>query len=163
MWAAANTTGPILELGCGAYSTPLLHLLCPGRRIVSADNNRDFATTFMKLITDWHEVHHIDNWEAWPLIDEKWDVAFVDQAPAEAREPSLHRLRDNCKYVVVHDTELMDYYGYSRVFPTYKHVIHCDWQPKRVSILSMTEPMDDLRELLELKNVKIVHLRPDEE
>jgi len=151
IWAVANTTGPVLELGTGGYSTPILHLLCGNKRkLVSVDNNDEYLTNFGCFISENHDIIRVSDWPQLDLLHKKWDVVFVDHAPAEDREPVLQILsvNDMCKYIVVHDTELGRYYGYDRVFPLFKYSVTCKWQPKWTTILSMDDPMIELKALL---------------
>ena len=129
VWAVHNTVGSVLELGMGAYSTPLLHMLCENRPLVSIDTNPDYFDTFKPLANGWHTLIQATTWEDLPVYDQLWDVIFVDHAPAEARRPVLERIRGIARYVIVHDTELQAYYGYDKVFPSYSYRVDCKWQP----------------------------------
>ena len=42
--AMKATTGPVLELGAGIYSTPILHALCQieGRKLVTYESDPEF-------------------------------------------------------------------------------------------------------------------------
>ncbi len=52
--AVINTTGPVLELGSGHYSTPLLHVLCsphdgkPARLLVSTETELNWLNKLKK-------------------------------------------------------------------------------------------------------------------
>ena len=105
MKAVAETTGPILELGCGLYSTTPLHWACwvPQRKLVTYENNPGFFDFLKAYQTEWHEVHCIDDWDAID-ISGPWSVAFVDHEPGLRRGIELGRLT-HAEYVVVHDSE----------------------------------------------------------
>lgn len=134
------TTGPILELGMGDFSTPMLHLMCAGmgRYLVSVDTDLHWMENFNhweapdhKFVwayeDDWNEVlrHLRDE----PTIPKFWDVVFVDHKPGEARVNSIEAFADRATYIVVHDTEEQDKhitpcganYGYEKVFQNFKH------------------------------------------
>ena len=98
--------GPVLECGSGDHSTPLLHLLCRDRLLVSADSNRDWLARFEKFRSDRHQFEYVENWRRWRGIEERqWAVAFVDCSPSEDRVDLLDRLQGRATFVVVHDTE----------------------------------------------------------
>jgi hypothetical protein len=108
------TTGPILELGCGNFSTPFLHWSChpTKRRLVTYENNKNYYNIFLapiagnkrNLQNDFHEVHWVKTYDE-VNYSEPWSIAFVDQDPGESRLESVVRLH-HAEYVVVHDTEL---------------------------------------------------------
>lgn len=56
--AVLNTTGPILEMGCGNFSTPLLHTACAKNKrfLLSAETNADWLKLFTCFATDWHHL-----------------------------------------------------------------------------------------------------------
>jgi hypothetical protein len=95
--------GPVLELGCGTFSTPLLRAMCGamGRRLVSVESDERFAKA-------WRVVHPEPGHEildAIPLTGEPWSVVFVDHAPASARMKDVERLAESAEFLVLHDTE----------------------------------------------------------
>lgn len=113
---------PILELGVGWGSTPLIHHSAFGRDVVSVDTQPDWLRMFAPVyqserhrfirvhendpmthdgITGWEE-----GWARFSLIDEcKWGVAFVDCWPGEVRVPLIRRLKGYAKIIVAHDCE----------------------------------------------------------
>lgn len=115
-----NTTGPVLELGAGDYSTPLLHFICKSRGLVSLDNDPNWLGRYLDLRSNRHIVELIQDWDSCHWIDEHWDVVFVDHAPGERRIIDIARLKDNCKYIVVHDSQSPAYL-YENVFPLFRY------------------------------------------
>jgi len=135
-----HTTGPILEMGCGDYSTPLLHALCAptGRTLVSTDVSQEWIEFFLDMQRDWHtfiyvsayEPHHDAN-NAWFSVgqgmwdtvgsDTHWSVVLIDHSPGLRRVADIIRLRPQTDIFVVHDTEDMQY-GYDRVLKTFKYI-----------------------------------------
>jgi len=148
-WAVKNTLGPVLELGMGSYSTPILHLLCSDRVLVSLEANPRYFKAFESLQTDNHRLLFVPNWNECKLLDMEWDVVFVNNSPTAARKPAVLRLKNKCRYLVAHDTEC-SLYGYESAFSEYTYRVDCKWQNKWASVLSMTEPLDDIEQLLEL-------------
>lgn len=104
--AVARTTGPVLELGMGDHSTPLLHLLCVNRLLVSADSNARWMSRYDAFRSPTHQLHAVDHWDRWGLIEEhQWSVCFVDCSPTPQRVDLLERLKGRAHYIVVHDTD----------------------------------------------------------
>lgn len=103
-----STHGPVLELGVGHFSTPILHALCGalGRRLVSVEADAAWADQFEKLRGPMHDI--IVNPEYDDVLREvvawHWGVAFVDESPGgERRAKSVRALLPVCEFVVVHD------------------------------------------------------------
>jgi len=105
MEAVRRTSGPILELGCGLYSTNPLHWACfvPKRKLVTYENDSRFYDFLQAYERDFHEVHCIDDWDAID-ISGPWSVAFIDHEPGFRRGIELGRLT-HAEYVVCHDSE----------------------------------------------------------
>lgn len=132
--AVLNTSGPVLELGCGDYSTPLLHALCANesRTLISADTDKKWLSLFKDLESKWHRFVYVpvyqDDWEKnpnpqkWSDIgnDTHWSVVLIDHRPGERRIVDIIRLRDHVDVFVVHDTQ-QPTYGYDAVFKTFKY------------------------------------------
>lgn len=152
-------TPRVLELGCGSYSTPLLHMLAKsmGGHVVSADSDAAWLSEYDDLREEWHELHHVPDWSSWDRIDEDgWDVAFVDHAPGERRPADILRLKNRARFIVVHDTEDEPgprhspcwrkaaksgaNYGYSDAFDQFKHVWHWGRFRPDTTVLSNFEP-----------------------
>jgi hypothetical protein len=115
----AMTDGPILELGCGRGSTPLLHRFARGRQIVSVDNDPHWLRLFRARYEGaGHRFVLTDDWDRTlgdGTLDGEWSVVFIDQSPWEARYRSLMRLRDRAEYIVLHDA---DYFPAHDIFGT---------------------------------------------
>ncbi|MGE0206433.1 MAG: hypothetical protein AB7R69_01140 [Candidatus Babeliales bacterium] len=134
MTVVANTKGPILELGSGDYSTPLLHAVCSvtKRFLLTTDTDKRWLSLFIDLARDWHHFSYIpvfeDDWaknpkpELWDAVgtDRYWSVVFVDHRPGDRRRVDIERLRHNADIFVVHDTE-EPAYGYEPVLATFKY------------------------------------------
>lgn len=99
----AKTDGPVLELGCGHYSTRVLHAMCDGRRLVTCDTNRTWVEAFAHLRSKTHEIVCAPDASAY--AGERWDVVFVDEAPAGHRIGEIIRLRPVTWLFVVNNTE----------------------------------------------------------
>ncbi len=136
--AVAGTEGPILELGCGHYSTPMLHQmgLLLNRRVVTVETDAAWMRLFEDMSSELHVFKHIgeNEWERYPIEGRHWGVAFVDCKPGEYRKILVTRLKDHATYIVVHDTET-DHntgadYGLEPVFETFLYRSdYCRYRP----------------------------------
>jgi len=119
-----STTGPILELGIGVYSTPYLHWACfpTKRKLESYESNEGWIRYFRDCRSDFHEVNFIDNWDKLE-INKFWDIAFIDHTPDFRRSVETKRLANNAKYLILHDTEpeFDALYKYSEIYHLFKY------------------------------------------
>lgn len=103
--AVARTTGPVIECGTGWWSTPLLHLLCKGRRLLSCETDKEWLSQVQSMESEWHQFKRVEKWADVSQIDTvDWAVAFVDGAPGEERIDIIRRLKARTTYIVAHDT-----------------------------------------------------------
>lgn len=119
--ALDRTAGAVLECGAGWGSTPLIHYLSEGRRVMTVETNADWLKPFEPYKSDSHvfielvidsktqDQHHglISHWEKFALkmAERQWGVVFLDQSPGEARVPCAIALKNSATYIVCHDTE----------------------------------------------------------
>lgn len=92
-----NTDGPVLEMGSGDFSTPLLHAVCSRskRFLLTTDTDKKWLNYFIDLETEWHAFQYIpvyeDDWsrnpkpQQWDQVgtDRHWSVVFVDHRPGK--------------------------------------------------------------------------------
>jgi hypothetical protein len=132
-----HTEGPVLELGSGHYSTPILSALCArfGRDLVTVDCDPNWLSNFAGLESKHHRLVHAADWERCQVIDDAWGLAFIDHAPAERRTHDIRRLKDRAGILVVHDTE-DPVYGYENVLAEFAWVVTCKRYTPWTSILS---------------------------
>lgn len=106
------TDGPVLEFGCGYWSTPVLHEVCGvlQRELTSFETDPLYLAEFEYLqaregAKASHELVHLDQWivpeHHW---DRRYAVALIDCAPPAARLPLLEFSRPHVDFVVCHDT-----------------------------------------------------------
>lgn len=121
---AADTQGPILELGCGNYSTLPLAAMCAAqkRQFKAQASNAEWAAQFGDLV-------EIVDWSTWtPPVPEcggKWGMVFLDSEEAVRdrikRLPILAEITDT---VVMHDANVA--YGnaeFKDLIAPYKQVL----------------------------------------
>lgn len=137
MKAMSLTTGPVLEMGCGTYSTQYLHWACfpTKRKLVTYENNPRYFEYIQQFVRDFHEVRCVPNYADQDL-SEPWAIAFVDCDPGPRRivvEKLLH-----AEYVICHDTEARASRGhqYAPIFRQFKYTWKYDETRPHTTILS---------------------------
>ena len=131
--AVMNTTGDVFEMGCGDYSTPLLHYILKqqNRYLLSSDTDRKWIDLFRYLESDNHKFKYVDvyddDWSLNPKPDKwndignkKWSVVFIDHRPGERRKEDIVRFKDDAEIIVIHDTETSSY-GYEPAISMFKY------------------------------------------
>lgn len=133
------TSGPVLELGIGPNSTPLLHWLCyvSGRKLVSYESDRGWFDQHKHFHRPHHELHFVEDWDN-INIDGPWSLAFIDHKPASRRRKEVYRLVNNSQFVVVHDTQPEDnhFYRHERAFARFKYRFNYTKNKPHTSVLS---------------------------
>lgn len=145
MTVVAHTEGLVFELGCGDYSTPLLHGICSVKKryLLSADNNRSWLNLFEHLQSDWHKIVYVPatnaNMSPWDTLgnDIHWSVVFIDHEPAMRRAVDIERLRKNSDIIVVHNTNLL-WLNYEPVLQTFKYKYVYNYYTYTTTVVSDT-------------------------
>lgn len=114
--------GDVVELGSGPSSTPLLHWLCKdlNRRLITYETDPEFYKFAKEFQSRGHSITFVKNWDS---IDTNTHhgVVFIDHAPAERRGVDVIRFKDSADYVILHDTEKENMYGYEQVWQHFKY------------------------------------------
>ena len=125
MTAVSHTEGPVLEMGCGDFSTPLLHAICSAtkRPLLSTESDKKWMSLFLDLENDWHQFQFVPSIDKWAEVgsDVRWSVVFIDHAPSGQRIVDIKRLRGNADIFVIHDTEANHVYHYEPYISTFKY------------------------------------------
>lgn len=133
-----QTTGPVVELGCGFFSTPVIHWLCAtmGRALFTYEGNEDWYEQLSGFHRGKHRVRFVDNWDDIDLTPE-WGLAFVDHAPAERRYEDILRLT-HAQFVIAHDAgNTASDYGYDKISTDdFQHIYRYTGAFPRTAILS---------------------------
>jgi hypothetical protein len=133
----ADSKGAVLEMGCGDFSTPLLHELCAYRKLVSLDINKGWTDKFQYLANPQHIIRSVESWDNLLEYQELWDIVLVDQSPGESRKTSIEALADKAKLIVLHDTEdLNNIYGYQFCIPNFKYLAEYKRHTTQTMIIS---------------------------
>lgn len=163
----AATTGPVLEVGAGIWSTPILHAACaPTRRhLLTMEGKPEWLARFLPMATPWHELRAVGDWTKWEvpcgpsllhwdgpaagspeagtrpgvalMRPARWALAFVDHGYAP-RGPVVAALRGHADIVVMHDSEC-HYCGYTAGLAGYDWVYTHAHSPTWTTIAGMGE------------------------
>jgi len=120
------TDGPVLELGTGFFSTPVMHWLCldKNRVLISYENDERYFSRSKSFMKGLHEIKKIDRWEDADIENTHWSVVLVDHQPDLRRKDDIKRIANNADYIIVHDTQAKHnkLYGYiEETFPLFKY------------------------------------------
>lgn len=137
------TDGPVMELGAGIFSTPLLHWLCveKGRRLVTYEDHDKYIKIAKMFRGEGHEVYQVASYDD---IDTKtfWDVVLVDHR-ADRREIDVLRLKNKANYIILHDTQ-SESYGYKNIWEHFKYVYHWKFMVPYTSVVSNFKNLSNL-------------------
>jgi hypothetical protein len=125
------SAGPVLELGMGIYSTPLLDIMCheTKRKLVSYDSDPKWYDQNKEWKSEYHTVNFIpnDDWD-WCYLDHRyinthWSVVFTDEKPAKNRIKSIKHFANKANFIVIHDSEPESdrFFKYSWIYPMFKY------------------------------------------
>ncbi len=137
---------PVLELGAGHYSTPLLHYACKaaGITLVTLDSDKAWVAQFDDLRSPQHHIFHVPNWDACDVLDREWSIVLVDHAPGNRRGAELLRVKGKARWYVVHDSQ-MTATGYPEVRPQFLYLRH--YNRDCPEIRTMTDVLSDTDDL----------------
>ncbi len=110
-----QSDGPVLELGAGPTSTPLLYWLCfdQGREFHSYDNNPEYVD----MLSKFGVKHGTGNYP-----DKHWGMVFIDHEQG-LRANAAANFAQNADYVVIHDSQrhLDKYFHYKDIYHLFKY------------------------------------------
>ena len=121
--------GPVLEIGMGLNSTPVLHWLCKeaGRELLSLENDPKWLEPNKAFEEGLHRVEFVSDWDKAPIFlpdeDRRWSVVLIDHRPALRRRIEALRLKDRADYIILHDSEpeIDRFYRYSGIYKHFKY------------------------------------------
>ncbi|MDD5013715.1 MAG: hypothetical protein PHW73_01260 [Atribacterota bacterium] len=120
-----KSSGPVLEMGTGYFSTLYLDWLCNTfhRKLISYESGEVWYERAKKYNSDYHKVILVENWDKADIESIHWGLVFIDHKPPKRRPIDAIRLKDNADYIVMHDTEPESdyYYGYHIVWEHFKY------------------------------------------
>jgi len=151
--ALKQTTGDVLELGPGVFSTPVLHWLCEKdkRNLVTIESDLHWHRICRQYFrTDLHKHYYVEKWDdAEAYINKKWDVVLVDHAPSARRVEEIKKLANLAKYIVVHDANEWHerVYHLSTIYPLFKYKFLFTKVEPHVVVLSNFINLDNFYEV----------------
>jgi hypothetical protein len=117
--SALLSTGDILELGMGMYSTPLLHNLGAhsNRHVVSVETNLEWLQKFIIYnSTRTHKLYHLSKSELNLYgLNKLWGLVLVDHGDAAARSLNVLNFSKLAMIVLIHDAEQSSEHMYNYV------------------------------------------------
>ena len=122
------STGDVLELGSGLFSTPMLHWLCKeqNRKLVTLENNEEYINFARQFRSNLHRIGQVESMDGFQ-INSHWGIVFVDHDfPYQDRGKDAIRFKDSADFIILHDTEREDLYGYGQVWKHFKY--RYDWK-----------------------------------
>jgi hypothetical protein len=132
MAAIERTSGDVLELGPGVFSTPYLHWMCKRKKraLMTIENNEmwfNFCRKYYRYGSRdslYHRFIFVKDWdEADKYINKKWDVVLVDHSPSERRVEEIKKLAHLAQYIIIHDADDHQdkHYHYSTIYNLFKY------------------------------------------
>lgn len=123
--AVQASTGTVVEVGGGVFSTPVLHWLCKemGRRLITYENEKQFFDFSHEFQSHNHSVRLINDWDEMDFKSKR-GVVFIDHHPEFRRGLDAIRFKNSAEFIVMHDTERPDKYNYNQVWEHFKYVHH---------------------------------------
>ena len=140
--AMERTTGDVLELGMGVFSTPYLHYQCmlSKRKLVSYENCISWLNFFNQRYSYENEYHKMIFVEKYSdaKIDKLWSVILIDQTPDSSRSEEVKRLANLAKYIIIHDSgpKFDKQYGYDKIYSLFKYKSVWDKDTNQATVLS---------------------------
>ena len=113
--ALKRTSGDVIELGTGDFSTPQLHKLCKNsnRKLVSIDTDEQWLNRYRNLENKNHKIILQNKFEKYhwdcPLLFKKYGLALVDNAPGESRVSNIRKLKTKTDVILAHDSQELGY------------------------------------------------------
>lgn len=139
--------GPVLEVGSGLYSTPLLHWMCrlQGRKLLTYENEQEFYDMARVFKSRMHRVEHIEDWDTMDF-NTHWGVVLIDHHPEKRRAVDIVNFKDSADYIVIHDTDREDKYDFAKAWPHFKY--RYTWQGCKpwTTVVSNTKDLSNIKD-----------------
>ena len=117
----------VVEVGAGLTSTPLLHWLCKmtDKSLITYENNQKYFEFAKEFQSRHHRIRKITDWNEMDFKTHR-GVVFIDHAPSKQRIIDIIKFKDIADYIVIHDTESEEHYGYDKIWQYFKY--RFDWK-----------------------------------
>lgn len=140
------TKGPVLELGAGLFSTPLLHWICAesGRALITYEHNKEWFEIARKFRGKNHLIRFVEDWNKVDLTEipskiskgySKWGLVFIDHE-GDRRMIDAIRLKFAAEYIVLHDTQDQLAYDYQKFQDNFKYRFNWNFTFPETSVVS---------------------------
>jgi len=115
---------PVLELGVGWNSTPLLHWMCKEKGLLlrSFESDPEWLELFRSFESESHKLSHHDFMTELDFGG-GLGLVFVDHRPSRKRRSSAKFYADKADFIVLHDSDLADNpaYKYTPIYGNFKY------------------------------------------
>ncbi len=149
-----RTSGAVLEMGMGLFSTPYLHYACTvdKRHLLSVENDKGWARKFINsdfshylYPNEYHQLEYVKSWDL-AQIDRAWSVVLLDHSPSERRIVDAVKLKDLAEYIIIHDSNERHEkeYHYSEIYPLFEYKRVWDKDDRHATVLSNYAPLENL-------------------
>ena len=113
-----NTSGDILEAGCGDGSTLMIReqIKNTSRKLVSLESNLEWLNKYTHLSNDNHSLYHVDadnndcveTGARWVNCIEKnkftsFEIVFIDSSPWLSRKALFEYFKNKARIIIIHD------------------------------------------------------------
>jgi hypothetical protein len=159
-------------MGGGNYSTPLVSAFAnvQHREAHTVETNAAMHELLARFSSPFHKIWQVSGYDFAPdgrflpradrttaqyteiqarfLADfcqkgpPRWSVVFIDQAPGYLRVPAIEHFADIADFIVTHDTEMVDAYGFEPCLSTFRHRWDSRLQAPYATIVSNSLPCD---------------------
>ncbi len=176
--ALLSSHGPILEMGGGYYSTPIISAFAniQRREAHTIETGPAMYELLKRFSSPFHKVWPVSGYdfaadgrfiprpettrEQYIEIQARflanfcrtsptrWSVVFIDQAPGYLRVPAIEHFADTADFIVTHDTEMAEAYGFEPCLSKFRHRWDSRLQAAHATIVSNSQPCDGFAALL---------------
>ena len=148
-----RTSGPVLELGSGWFSTPLIAAFATDRLVRTIETNPEWydrisrVCTYQPITRHRHQIVFVPDYSDAPMDDHEWSVVLLDHEPPPRRGVDALRLKDRSQLIIGHDSEYPDY-GYGPAFDQFKYRFTLSRVFPWTTVVSDTDPLDWIEDAL---------------
>ena len=138
------TDGPIMEVGSGVYSTPLLHWLCypTGRLLITYESDKNFIKLAEQYRSDNHIIQHVEDYLQ-INVSEHYSIIFIDHWGHHRGKTAVH-LKNCADYIVLHDTNVIRRNSYQLLPGAFKYYRDYTLNRPWTGVASNFKPVDAL-------------------
>lgn len=102
----ASKEFPILELGCGLHSTPLISAIRGNKKVISVDSDSEWLESCRKKYESENHEFKLLSFEEMKM-NGFYSVVFIDQGSWESRAECLKHYSAAAFFIVLHDSDYL--------------------------------------------------------